>query len=91
LSDISLKLEYPRQEESLDLVSPKYKIDRQDSDEVRKKILSILYSQWKKRVFSKGTSNYMKKNAESEISFMLNKHVRERLDQWETSVNVIKS
>jgi hypothetical protein len=33
--------------------------------------------------FSKGTLNYMKKNAESEKPFTLNKHVKERLDQWE--------
>jgi len=64
------------------LVSPKYHIERLDSDEVRKKILSIPYAQWKKRGFSKGTLNYMKKNAESEKPFTLNKHVRERLDQW---------
>jgi CRISPR-associated protein Cas1 len=68
---------------TLDLVSPKYQIERQDSDEVRKKILSIPYAQWKKRGFSKGTLNYMKKNAESDKPFTLNKHVRERLNQWE--------
>ena len=67
---------------SLDLASPEYKIERQDSDEIRKKILSIPYSEWKKRGFSKGGLNYMKKNAESEKPFTLNKHVRERLDQW---------
>jgi len=30
---------------SLDLVSPKYQTERQDSDEVRKKIQSITYTQ----------------------------------------------
>ena len=30
----------------------------------------------------------MKKNAESDKPFTLNKHVRERLDQWEIAVNV---
>jgi CRISPR-associated protein Cas1 len=67
---------------SLDLVSPKYQMERQDSDEVRKQILSIPYSQWKKQGFSKGTLNYMKKNAGGDKPFTLNKHVRERLDQW---------
>ena len=32
--------------------------------------------------FSKGGLNYMKKDAESDKPFTLNKHVRERLDQW---------
>lgn len=67
---------------SLDLVSPEQQIDRQDSDEIRKKILAIPYSEWKKRGFSKGGLNYMKKNTESDKPFTLNKHVRERLDQW---------
>lgn len=40
------------------------------------------FVEWKKRGFSKGTLHYMKKNAESEKPFTLNKHVRERLDQW---------
>jgi len=44
---------------------------------------AISYTQWKKRGFSKGSLNYMKKNAERDKPFTLNKHVRERLDQWE--------
>jgi len=68
---------------TLDLISPEYEIYRQDSDEMRKKILSIPYAQWKKRGFSKGTLNYMKKNAESGKPFSLNKHVRERLNLWD--------
>jgi len=63
---------------TLDLASPKYQIDRQDSDNIRKKILSIPYSEWKKRGFSKRGLNYMKKNSESDKPFILNKHVRER-------------
>jgi CRISPR-associated protein Cas1 len=65
------------------LITPEYKIEQQDSDEVRKKILSIPYSQWKKKGFSKGTLNYMKKNAEGDKPFTLNKHVRERVKFWE--------
>ena len=51
-------------------------------DEKKKKILSIPYTQWKKQGFSKGTLNYMKKNAQANKPFTLNKHVRERLNQW---------
>jgi CRISPR-associated protein Cas1 len=71
---------------TLDLVSPECQIERQDSDVVRKKILSIPYTQWKKRGFSKGTLNYMKQNAEGNKPFTLNKHVKERVDQWDMSV-----
>lgn len=71
---------------SLDFVRPICQIERQDSDDIRKQILSIPYSQWKKRGFSKGTLNYMKKNAEDDKPFTLNKHVRERLDLWEIKV-----
>jgi hypothetical protein len=51
-------------------------------------ILSIPYAQWKKRGFSKGTLHYMKKNAESDKPFTLNKHVRERLNKWDASLKV---
>jgi CRISP-associated protein Cas1 len=70
-------------QKSLDLISPDYEINRQDTDDIRKKILSIPYSEWKRRGFSKGTLHYMKKNAEGEQPFTLNKHVKERLDQWD--------
>ncbi|AKB85362.1 CRISPR-associated protein Cas1 [Methanococcoides methylutens MM1] len=53
---------------------------------MRQKILSISYSDWKKLGFSKGTLHYMKKNAEADKHFMLNAHVRERLNQWEKLV-----
>jgi CRISPR-associated protein Cas1 len=33
--------------------------------------------------FSKGTLQYMKKNAEAEKSFSLDDHVRERLEMWD--------
>ncbi|AGB03031.1 CRISPR-associated endonuclease Cas1 [Methanoregula formicica] len=67
----------------LDLVSPDYEINRMDADEIRKKILSIPYTEWKKRGFSKGTLHYMKKNAEGDQPFTLNKHVMTRLDRWD--------
>jgi CRISP-associated protein Cas1 len=72
------------------LFSPKYQIERQDSDEVRKRILSIPYAQWKKQGFSKGTLNYMKKNAEGNKPFTLNKQVRDRLERWEIGISSIK-
>jgi CRISPR-associated protein Cas1 len=37
--------------------------------------------------FSKGTLHYMKKNAERNEPFTLNKHVRERLDRWTTRLS----
>jgi len=46
------------------------------------KIVAIPYSEWKKRGFSEGGLNYMKKNAGSDRPFTLNKYVREQLDQW---------
>jgi len=39
----------------LDLASPSWVIDRQDSDEMRQKILAIPYAEWEKMGFSKGT------------------------------------
>jgi hypothetical protein len=36
--------------------------------------------------FSKGTLHYMKKNAESDRPFSLNKHVKERLNRWDLCV-----
>jgi len=66
------------------LVSPEYQIERWVSEEVRKKILSIPYSKWKKHGFSKGTLNYMKKNAEWNKPFTLNKHVKARLIYLQT-------
>jgi CRISPR-associated protein Cas1 len=51
--------------------------------DIRKKILSIPYTEWKRRGFSKGTLHYMKKNAERDQPFTLNKHVVTRFDQWD--------
>jgi CRISPR-associated protein Cas1 len=74
-------------QKSLDLISPDYEINRQDADDIRKKIFSIPYTEWKRRGFSKGTLHYMKKNAEGDQPFTLNKHVMTRLDQWDQSVD----
>ena len=67
----------------LDFSTPLYEIDRQDSDEIRRKILAIPYAEWKKMGFSKGTLFYLKKNARDGKPFTMNKHVWERLEQWE--------
>ena len=61
--------------------TPAYEIDRQDSDEMRRKILAIPYAEWKKMGFSKGTLHYLKKNARDGKPFTMNKHVRERLER----------
>ena len=65
-----------------DFVIPAYTVERQDSDEIRQKILNMSYTEWKKMGFSKGTLHYMKQNAKSGKPFTLNKHVQERLEQW---------
>ncbi|MEL4305252.1 CRISPR-associated endonuclease Cas1 [Methanococcoides sp. LMO-2] len=71
----------------IDFLKPQYPTKRQDSSNMRQKILSISYSDWKKLGFSKGTLHYMKKNAEADKPFTLNAHVRERLENWN---NLIK-
>ncbi|MCK5346210.1 MAG: CRISPR-associated endonuclease Cas1, partial [Candidatus Heimdallarchaeota archaeon] len=67
-----------------------YAVERQDSEDVRQKILSISYTDWKKRGFSKGTLYYMKQNAMSDKPFTLNAHVRGRLENWDYVVSVVK-
>jgi CRISPR-associated protein Cas1 len=67
---------------SVDFCKPEYTIERQDSEDIRQKILSISYTDWENMGFSKGTLHYMKKNAEADKPFTLNAHVRERLEIW---------
>jgi CRISPR-associated protein Cas1 len=55
---------------------------RQDSEEMRQKVLSSSYAKWKKRRFSKGTLHYLKKNAAGDKPFTMNRHVKERLERW---------
>ena len=45
---------------TLDFKSPEFILDRQDSDEMRKKILALSYKEWKDMGFSKGTLHYLK-------------------------------
>lgn len=71
----------------LDFVSPEFGVNRVDSHEIRQKILSISYVDWKKLGFSKGTLHYMKQNAKSDKPFTLNAHVLERVNKWEALVS----
>lgn len=73
---------------SLDFSKPVYAVERQDSEVIREKILSISYSEWKKMGFSKGTLHYMKKNAEADKPFSLNAHVKERSEMCKYGIKV---
>ena len=65
----------------MEFVNPVYKVERDDSEELRQKIIDMSYSEWKKMGFSKGTLHYMKQNANGK-PFSLNAHVKERLEIW---------
>jgi CRISPR-associated protein Cas1 len=65
---------------SFTFLTPKFTLNRQDSDIIRQKIANISYANWKKMGFSKGTLHYMKKKADGGRPFSLNKHVKVRLD-----------
>ncbi|MDW7732573.1 MAG: hypothetical protein SCH66_09130 [Methanolobus sp.] len=58
--------------------------ERQDSEEIRQRMLNISYSEWEKMGFSKDTLHYMKKNAEADKPFTLSAHVKGRLETWES-------
>ena len=62
------------------LSSPKPILERIDTKDIREKILSISYTEWKNMGFSKGTLYYMKENAKGKKPFTLNSHVKERLE-----------
>ena len=68
--------------DTIDFSKPKCSVERQDSEDVRQKILGISYTDWKKMGFSNGTLHYMKENAKDDKPFTLNAHVRERVLQW---------
>jgi CRISPR-associated protein Cas1 len=69
--------------QNFDFSTPKFTLNRQDSDKIRQKIDKISYVNWQNMGFSKGTLHYMKKNSKAEKPFTMNKHVRERLNEWE--------
>jgi len=64
---------------TLGFKSPEFTLDRQDSDEMRKKIIDLSYKEWKDMGFSKWILHYLKQNAKSGKTFMMNAHVRERI------------
>jgi CRISPR-associated protein Cas1 len=68
---------------AIDFSKPEFGIGRQDSEDIRQKILNISYTDWKNIGFSKGTLHYMKQNAKADKPFTLNVHVRERLEMWD--------
>ena len=67
---------------TIDFSKPEYAVERQDSEDIRQKILDISYTDWKKMGFSKGTLHYMKQNAKDDKPFTFNVHVRESLMNW---------
>jgi len=71
------------------LYYPDYAINRQDADDIRKKILSIPYVEWKKRGFSKGTLHHLKKQTDGDLQFYLQKQVMTRLDQWDLDADQV--
>ena len=72
--------------QEIDFVNPQCATKRQDTSDIRQKILSISYTDWKKLGFSKGTLHYMKQNATADKPFTLNAHVTERVEKWEKLV-----
>ena len=47
---------------TIDFSKPYYAVERQDSEDIRQKILSISYTDWKKMGFFKSTLHHMKQN-----------------------------
>lgn len=64
---------------TLDLAMPLPTFARDDSAELRQKILDMTYSDWKSMGFSKGTLHHLKKKAISDEPFKLYGKVRARL------------
>jgi CRISPR-associated protein Cas1 len=68
---------------SIHFNTPKIELNRVDTEELRKKIIDISYSKWKKLGFSKGTLHHMKHNASSDKPFKIYKDVQKRLEEHE--------
>jgi len=67
---------------SIEFIKLVYVVKRYDSDLLRKKIIAMPYTEWKKMGFSKGILHYMKHNSRSDKPFTLNAHVKKRLENW---------
>ncbi len=57
--------------------NPAYVVEREDSKEIMKKILSIAYTDWEEMGFSKGALYCMRKNAKADKAFTLIAHASE--------------
>lgn len=68
------------EKEKLDFCFPVPDLDRVDTAELRKKILSTSIYRWQKKGFSKGTLSNLKKNARSDKPFGINEHVKKRIE-----------
>ncbi|WP_244603449.1 hypothetical protein [Methanococcoides sp. NM1] len=64
---------------AVEFMKPAYVIERDDSNLLKKKIIDMPYTKWKKMGFSKSTLHYMKQGTRSDKPFALNSHVKERL------------
>ncbi|MDR6223476.1 hypothetical protein J2750_001946 [Methanococcoides alaskense] len=64
---------------TVEFSKPVYVGERDDTDFMRKKIIDMPYTEWKKMGFSKGTLHYIKQSTKSDKPFTLNKHVKERM------------
>lgn len=67
---------------TIEFIKLVYVVKRYDSDLLRKKIIAMPYTEWKKMGFSKGILHYMKQNARIDKPFTLNAHVKKRLENW---------
>jgi CRISPR-associated protein Cas1 len=64
----------------IDFCTSSYKLDRIDNKELRDKILSITYAEWKKLGYSKGMLHQLKQKAKSNKPFYLQKRVKAKLE-----------
>jgi CRISPR-associated protein Cas1 len=74
---------------TIEISKPVYVGKRDDTDLLRKKIIDMPYTEWKKMGFSKGTLHYMKQNVMSDKPFTLNARVRERLEMSDNVESVV--
>ncbi len=63
----------------LNLYEPLFEFERTDTEEIRKLILEMPYSKWKRLGYSKGTLHPLKQKVKEGKPFRLNENVKERL------------
>ena len=64
----------------VDFSTPTYKLDRIDNKELRDKILSITYAEWKELGYSKGSLHQLKQKAKSKKPFKLYGKLKEKVE-----------